>query len=73
MDEEADRIPEFFDIAGAKYNHKIIDIISFWKILGTGKDVPGVKLLRDGKTIKYYFGTTDNEFKADDLLKLLKP
>lgn len=73
MDEEADRIPEFFDIAGAKYNYKIIDIISFWKILGTGKDVPGVKLLRDGKTIKYYFGTTDNEFKGDDLLKLLKP
>ena len=72
MDEEADLIPEFFTKAGATYNYKIIDIIGFWKVLGTGKDVPGVKLLRNGKTIKYYFGTTDNKFVASDLIQNLE-
>ncbi|MEO0059944.1 MAG: hypothetical protein RLZZ312_1591 [Bacteroidota bacterium] len=72
MDEEANLIPEFFEKTGGVHPYKIIDIIGFWKLLGTGKEVPGVKLLQDGKTIKYYYGTTDNQFNTDDFLSLLK-
>jgi hypothetical protein len=71
MDEEANLIPEFFQFAGAQYPYKIIDVIGFWKELGTNKDVPGVKLLDNGKEIKYYFGTKDNKFNAEDLKKLI--
>ena len=71
MDEEANLIPEFFEFAQAKYPFKIIGVIDFWKILGTGKDVPGVKLLLDGKEIKYYYGTTDNKFNKDEFAKLI--
>ncbi len=72
MDEEANLIPDFFKFAGANYPYKIIDIIGFWKILGTGKDVPGVKLLQDGKEVKYYFGTTDNKFNKEEFANLIK-
>ena len=72
MDEEADKIPEFFTIAGAKYDYKIVDIIGFWKILGPNRDVPGIKLLKEGKELKYFYGTTENAFNAIELSKLIK-
>ncbi len=72
MDEEASLIPEFFDFAGAKYPYKIVDIIGFWKILGTNKDVPGVKFLKDGKEIKYYFGTANDKFNKEEFVNLIK-
>ncbi|MBC7641075.1 MAG: protein tlpB [Flavobacterium sp.] len=72
MDEEANLIPEFFDFAGAKYPFRVIGVIDFWKVLGTGKDVPGVKFLKDGKEVKYYFGTADNKFDKDEFVNLIK-
>jgi thiol-disulfide isomerase/thioredoxin len=72
MDEEASLIPEFFDVAGSKYPYKIVDIIGFWKILGTNKDVPGVKFLKDGKEIKYYFGTSNDKFNKEEFINLIK-
>jgi thiol-disulfide isomerase/thioredoxin len=72
MDEEANLIPDFFKFAGANYPYKIIGVIDFWKVLGTGKDVPGVKLLQDGKEVKYYFGTTDNKFNKEEFANLIK-
>lgn len=64
MNEEADLIPEFFKFAGAEYPYKIIEVIPFWNVLGTGKDTPGVKYLWKGNEMKYYFGITDNKFNA---------
>lgn len=72
MDEEAEKIPTFFENAGAKYDYKVIDIIGFWKLLGTNKDVPGIKLLKNGKEIKYFYGTADNAFSESELNKLIK-
>jgi thiol-disulfide isomerase/thioredoxin len=72
MDEEASLIPEFFDVAGSTYPYKIVDIIGFWKILGTNKDVPGVKFIKDGKEIKYYFGTANDKFNKDEFVNLIK-
>jgi hypothetical protein len=67
MNEEADLIPAFFKEAGANYPYKIIEIIPFWNVLGSGKDTPGVKYLWNGNEIKYYWGTTDTKFNGDDL------
>jgi hypothetical protein len=64
MNEEADLIPEFFKFAGAEYPYKIIEVIPFWNVLGTGKDTPGVKYLWNGNEMKYYFGITDSKFNA---------
>ncbi len=71
MNEEADLIPAFFKEAGAEYPYKIIEIIPFWNILGTGKDTPGVKYLWNGNTYKYYNGIADNKFNPVDYQELI--
>ncbi|WP_264520733.1 MauE/DoxX family redox-associated membrane protein [Flavobacterium sp. N1994] len=71
MNEEADLIPDFFKEAGAEYPYKIIEVIPFWKVLGNGKDTPGVKYLWNGNELKYYFGITENKFDPVDYQKLI--
>lgn len=71
MNEEADLIPAFFKEAGAEYPYKIIEVIPFWKVLGSGKDTPGVKYLWNGNEYKYYFGITENKFDPVDYQKLI--
>ena len=71
MNEEADLIPDFFKFAGAEYPYKIIEVIPFWKVLGSGKDTPGVKYLWNGNEYKYYYGITDNKFDPVDYQKLI--
>lgn len=72
MNEEADLIPDFFKFAGAKYPYKIIEVIPFWNVLGTGKDTPGVKYLWNGNEIKYYYGITDNKFNATEFNTMIQ-
>lgn len=71
MDEEADLIPDFFKEAGAEYPYKIIGVINFWKVLGNGKDTPGVKYLWNGNEYKYYWGINENKFDPVDYQKLI--
>jgi len=71
MNEEADLIPAFFKEVGAEYPYKIIEIIPFWKLLGTGKDTPGVKYLWNGNEYKYYYGITENQFNPKDYQELI--
>ncbi len=71
MNEEADLIPDFFKEAGAEYPYKIIEVIPFWKVLGSGKDTPGVKYLWNGNEYKYYWGIGDNKFEPADYQKLI--
>lgn len=71
MNEEADLIPAFFKETGAEYPYKIIEIIPFWKLLGTGKDTPGVKYLWNGNEYKYYYGITENQFNQKDYQELI--
>lgn len=71
MNEEADLIPDFFKEAGAEYPYKIIEVIPFWKVLGDGKDTPGVKYLWNGNDYKYYYGTGDRKFDPIDYQKLI--
>lgn len=71
MNEEADLIPDFFKEAGAEYPYKLIEVIPFWKVLGSGKDTPGVKYLWNGNEYKYYWGTTADKFDPVDYQKLI--
>ncbi len=71
MNEEADLIPDFFKEAGAEYPYTIIEVIPFWKVLGSGKDTPGVKYLWNGNEYKYYYGITDNKFNPSDYKKII--
>ena len=72
MDEEADLIPEFFKFAGKEYPYKVMDIISFWKFLGNGKDTPSVIYLWNGTKIKEWDGINEKKFVSAELVKLLK-
>ena len=72
MDEEADKIPAFFTAAGAKYPHQIVDIISFWNLIGNTRDTPGVKYLWNGNEILFYDGINANKFNGTELKKSLK-
>jgi thiol-disulfide isomerase/thioredoxin len=71
MNEEADLIPDFFKDAGAEYPYKIIEVIPFWKVLGSGKDTPGVKYLWNGNEYKYFWGITENKFNPIDYQKII--
>ena len=72
MNEEAFLIPDFFKEIGATYPYKIIEVIPFWKALGTGKDTPGIKYLWNGNEMKYYYGINENQFKASEFQQLIQ-
>ena len=72
MDEEADKIPDFFTAAGAKYPYQMVDVISFWNLIGNTRDTPGVKYLWNGNEILFYDGINANKFNVTELKKSLK-
>ena len=53
MDEEPEKIPDFFDFAGRKYSHKVASVVDFWEILDFSRDTPGVVYLWNGN-IRYF-------------------
>lgn len=71
MDEEADLIPQFFEIAGAEYPYQVVDVLGFWKILGDTKDTPGVVYLWNGNIIKDWDGINEKHFVPEELVELL--
>ncbi len=71
MDEEAEKIPDFFKYAGKQFPHKVIDIIPFWTKLGTGKDTPGVVYLLNGNVIKFFDGIAEKAFNSKALEKVI--
>lgn len=72
MDEEANLIPDFFKYAGATYPYKVLDIITFWKVLGNDKDTPGIVYLWNGNIMKDWNGINDKQFVASELEKAYK-
>ena len=71
MDEEAEKIPDFFKYAGKQFPYKVIDIIPFWTKLGTGKDTPGVVYLNNGNVIKFYDGIAEKAFNSKAIEKVI--
>jgi len=67
MDEETEKIPEFFKIAGKSFNHQIMDIPKFYGALGNSKDTPGVILMWNGNVLKFFDGINANQYDANKL------
>lgn len=71
MDEEPEKISDFFKEAGCTYPYKIIGISEFWEKIGRGGSTPGVFYLWNGNIIKSYEGNANNKFNGTDLLNTL--
>ncbi|MFM2190459.1 MAG: hypothetical protein RL491_845, partial [Bacteroidota bacterium] len=66
MDEEPEKIPDFHKIVGKRFPSKVLDIPTFWKLLGNGS-TPGVVYLWNGNIITEFEGTGDNAFTKEKL------
>ncbi len=70
MDEEPERIPEFFTFAGATYPNMVLDIVSFMKTIGVNRDTPAVFYQWNGNTVKEWNGINDKKFVKAEMKKL---
>lgn len=64
MEEETEKIPEFFKNAGKTFPSQILGIAKFYTAMGTSKDTPGVVLMWNGNIIKFFDGINANQFDA---------
>ncbi len=72
MDEEVELIPDFFAQAGGKYTYKVLDIATFYTVMGAKNDTPAVFYIWNGKVIKSYSGTEDRKFNAKEFKTLIQ-
>ena len=71
MDEEAYKIPEFLDFAGKKFPYRVIDIPTFWTIIGDDGETPGVHYMWNGNIRKTFMGINERAFNAAELKKAI--
>jgi thiol-disulfide isomerase/thioredoxin len=71
MDEEVEKIPEFFEFAGNQYNYRVLDIASFYNVLTWERDTPGVFYMWNGNVLKEFNGTAEKSFDATVLMKII--
>jgi len=71
MNEEVDKIPDFFIEANCKFPYTVIDIPTFWGLFGANANTPGVFLLWNGNIIRFYEGGENNKFNPVDLRKAI--
>jgi hypothetical protein len=67
MEEETEKIPEFFKNAGKTFPSQILGIAKFYTTMGTSKDTPGIVLMWNGNIIKFFDGINANQFDAAKL------
>lgn len=72
MDEEPEKIPAFFEKAGRKISHTVLDVGAFWGAIGTQRDTPGVLYLWNGNEVAFFDGINNNKFTEDKLKAALK-
>lgn len=71
LDEEAEKIPDFFKIANCTLPYKVLDIPTFFKNLGDDQ-TPAIRYLWNGNIMKSYNGTGENKFDAAGLVKAVE-
>ena len=71
MDEEVDKIPEFFKFAGSEYHHIILDISTFYDVLTWERDTPGIFYMWNGNIVKEFNGTNEKAYDPELLLNSL--
>jgi len=77
MDEETDKIPDFFEIAGKTYNYQIMDIYTFMEVFWfDDNDTPGVVYLHNGNVLAFYQGSEESGseiiFNPEELREILE-
>jgi len=72
MDEEAEKIPAFFDFAGKKFPYSVMDIPTFWTVIGPDGETPGVHYLWNGNIRKTFMGINEKAFNADEMLRSIQ-
>lgn len=71
MDEEVDKIPEFFEYAGSEYHYIVLDISTFYDVLTWERDTPGIFYMWNGNILKEFNGTNESAYDPESLLKSL--
>lgn len=71
MDEEVDKIPEFFEYAGSQYHYIVLDISTFYDVLTWERDTPGIFYMWNGNILKEFNGTNESAYDPESLLKSL--
>ena len=79
-DTEAEKIPAFFDFVGAEFSYQVMpfenyatdEIDSYMEITFPDYDNPIIILYDGSKQIRLFEGVGDNEFKADELIRILE-
>ena len=71
MEEEIEKIPEFFEFAGNEYHYQILDIPTFYDVLTWERDTPGVFYIWNGNIQASYNGINDAAFNVENLVEVL--
>ncbi|MEI6348533.1 MAG: DoxX family protein [Bacteroidota bacterium] len=71
MNEEVNKIPDFFKQANSNFPYRIIEIPLFWDLMGMSANTPGVFYLWNGNVIKFFEGADANKFNPEELKKVL--
>tara|TARA_Y200000002_G_scaffold361600_1_gene347840 strand:- start:3550 stop:4533 length:984 start_codon:yes stop_codon:yes gene_type:complete len=72
MEEEIEKIPEFFEYAGNEFSYIVLDISTFYDVLTWERDTPGVFYMWNGNIIKEFNGINEKAFDAEELVKVIK-
>ena len=71
MEEEVEKIPEFFEYAGGEYSYRVLDIASFYNVLTWERNTPGVFYMWNGNILKEFDGIEEKSFDAKELIKFI--
>ena len=71
MEEEIERIPEFFEFSGNSYPYQILDIATFYDVLTWERDTPGVFYINNGNIITSYNGINKHAFNVNNLEEII--
>lgn len=72
MDEEPERIPEFFEETKFNKPYTVLSIPKFWGALGQSANTPGVVYLWNGNVIRLFEGTEGNKFDANSFKSVVE-
>ena len=72
MEEEVEKIPEFFEYAGSEYHYIVLDISTFYDVLTWERDTPGIFYMWNGNILKEFNGTNEKSYNSEELRKSLE-
>ena len=78
-DAEEYNIPKFFEFAGKEFSYQVMpfyleddEVNSYLEVLGYEYENPAIIYLEDGNQMRFYDGTGNNEFNAEELRRILE-